>query len=120
MSGYGKPEAHSHAGGITLNGGVYVPFASGKVNDFVELARNLRLGHAHDGTVHIDVLATGHLWMETGANLQKGSDTSAGADGSDRRSGDFREELQQGALPRTVFANDTHHVTLFYLEVYIA
>ena len=47
-------------------------------------------GHAHDGTVHVDVLTAGQLRMETGTDFQKGGNAATGTDGSCGRRGDTR------------------------------
>lgn len=39
------------------------------------LSRNVR--YPHDGAVHVDVLAGGHLWMKACADFEEGGDTTS-------------------------------------------
>lgn len=73
-------------------------------------------GHSHDGAVHVDILSTGHLGMEAGADLQQGADTSLGTDNAGGGGGDAGEELQQGGLAGAVLADDTDDVALLDIE----
>ena len=116
MGGDGEAEADHHAAGVALDGGVEVALAAAEIDDLVELAGDLGLGHAEDGTVHEDVLATGHLGMEACADLQKGADAAAGTDLTCGGAGDLAEELEQRALAGTVAADDADDIALLDLE----
>ena len=78
----GEPEAHRHAAAVALHGGVQVAFAATEVHDFVKLAGDFRAAHAHDGAVHVDVLAAGHLRVESGAHFEEARDAAPCADGA--------------------------------------
>ena len=113
----GEAEADSHTAGVALHGGVDVSLAAGKVHYLIEFAANLLLGHAHDGAVHVDVLAACHLGVEAGADLQQGGDTATDANLTGRRGCDSRKELKQGALACTVLADDAHNISLLNVQV---
>ena len=49
-------------------------WATGELDDLVELSFDLRPRHAEDRAVHVNVLAAGQLGMEAGPQLQQGSD----------------------------------------------
>ena len=76
-----EPEADGHAAAVAFHGGVQVAFAAAEVYDFVEFAGNLGATHAHDGAVHVDVLAAGHLRVEPGAHFEEARDAAPCADG---------------------------------------
>ena len=113
----GEPEAYGHAAAVAFHGGVQVAFAAAEVHDFVELAGNLRAAHAHDGAVHVDVLATGHLGVEPGAHFEEACDAAPCADGAGGGGGHAAQQLEESALAGAVPADDAHDVALFHLEV---
>lgn len=113
----GESETDCHAAAVALYGGVEVTFASAKVNDFVELAGDFGAGHAHDGAVHIDVLAAGHLGVESGAHFEEARDAAPCADGAGGGGGHAAEELEEGALAGAVPADDSHDVALLDFKV---
>ena len=69
--GDGEAETDGHAAAVTLDRGVEVALHAGEVDNLVEFARDLMAGHAHDAAIHVDVLATGHLGVETGADFEQ-------------------------------------------------
>ena len=117
MCGDGEPEAYGHATAVALHGGVQVAFATAKIHDFVELAGNLGAAHAHDGAVHVDVLAAGHLGVESGAHFEEARDAAPCADGAGGGGGHAAQQLEERALAGAVPADDSHDVALFHLEV---
>ena len=117
VRGDGEPEAYGHAAAVALHGGVQVAFAAAEVHDLVELAGNLGAAHAHDGAVHVDVLAAGHLGVESGANFEEARDAAPCADGAGGGGGHAAQQLEECALAGAVPADDSHDVTLFHLEV---
>ena len=80
VGGDGESKAYGHAAAVALYGCVQVAFASAEVHDLVELAGDFAAAHAHDGAVHVDVLASGHLGVEPGANFEEARDAALGAD----------------------------------------
>ena len=57
--------------------------------------------------------------MEAGADFKQCADAAAGADCADGGAGNLGEELEEGTLAGSVLADDSHHVALLNLEVYI-
>ena len=113
----GEPEAYGHAAAVALHGGVQVAFAAAEVYDFVELAGNFGAAHAHDGAVHVDVLAAGHFRVEPGAHFEEARDAAPCADGAGGGGGHAAEQLEERALAGAVTPDDSHDVALFHLEV---
>lgn len=111
-----EAEADCHAGGVTLDGGVEVALYACEIDDLIELAGDLVLGHAHDGAVHVDVLAAGHLGVEAGADFEEGGDAALVLDAAGAGRGDVREELEEGALAGAILADDAKDFALLYLE----
>ena len=85
--------------------------------DFVELAGNLGAVHAHDGAVHVDVLAAGHLGVESGAHFEEARDAAPCADGASGGGGHATQQLEERALACAVTADDAYDIALFHLEV---
>src|ERR1700674_2835185 len=102
MGGDGEGEAHVHAGGVVLDLRVDEFFEFGESDNFVELAFDLALAHAEDGTGEKRVLAAGQLRMEPGADFEKANDAAVDfrpAGGGARDTGeDFQERGLAGAV----------------------
>ena len=92
----------------------------GEVDDLVQLTIDLRLLHAEDGAVEIDVLPPGQLGMGAGADLQQAADAPADFDLAGGGGGDAREDLEQGALAGAVAADDAEDLALLDLEADVA
>ena len=69
--GDGKAEADCHTRTVAFYRGVDVFLYAGELDDVVELALDLMLGHAEDGTVHEYVLLAGEFSVETGTDLKE-------------------------------------------------
>ena len=117
VRGDGESEAYSHAAAVAFHGSVQVAFASAEVYDLVELAGDFAAAHAHDGAVHVDVLAAGHFGMEARAHFEEARDATPCADGAGGGGGHAAEEFKEGAFACSVPADDSHDVALFHLEV---
>ena len=120
MGGNSETQPNHHTTAITLYGSVQIAFAARESNDFIEFGGDFLFGHTEYGSVHIDILTTSHLLMETRTYLQQRSDTSAGADSTGGGGSHFAKEFQQCGLAGTVLADDTYHIALLYLEIDIA
>ena len=115
-----EAQTDHHTATIALNRGIQIPLAAREIHDLVELGGDLTFGHTQDSAVHVDILPTRHLLMETGTDLEEGGDTAAGADSAHGRRSDLAKELQQGGLASAVLADDAHDVALLDAEVDIA
>ena len=120
VCGDGKAEANGHAGRIAFDGCIEVTFAAGEVDNFIEFSGYLLSRHAHDGSVHVDILASCHLAMETGSDLEERSYASTGTDGADGRRSDFAEEFEERRFACAILADDAHNIALFDTEIDIA
>jgi len=116
VGGHGEGEAHVHAAGVALHGGVQELFHAGEVHDGVELTLDLLALHAQDGAVQVDVLAAGQLRVEAGADLQEASHATIHDDLAGGGLGDAGEDLEQGGFARAVSPDNAHHVALLHVE----
>ncbi len=95
MGGDGEGQADGHAAGITLNGGVEELLHFGESDNLVEPAVDIRLFHAEDGAVHVDVFAACEIGVEAGADFEQGPPASVD-DGFARGGfGDTAEDFQE-------------------------
>ena len=117
---YGEAQTDSHSRGITFDRGVDITFATGEIDDLVQLGLDLITRHAKDSAVHEDILTPRHLPVEACADLKKGANTTVGTDSAGRGACDAAEELQQRTLAGTVLADDADHIALLDLEIDVA
>ena len=68
---HGEGEAHEHAARVALHRRVEEPTDLAELDDLVELALDLGSRHPQDGAVELDVLASGELGVEPGADLEQ-------------------------------------------------
>ena len=101
-----KPQAHVHARRVRLHGRVDEVLEFGKFNDLIEAGVDFTLGQAQHDAVDEDVLAAGDLGMKSRAEFNQGRDAPLDLHGAARRLGNAGHELQRGALPRSVSADD--------------
>jgi hypothetical protein len=101
----GESQPQVHAARVVLHGRVDERSDLGKRNDSVELCQDLRALHAENRAAEQHVLAACQLRVETGAHFEQGADASVQVDLPDGGLGDAREDLQQGALPGPVGAD---------------
>ena len=96
-----------------------------RVNEFLDLRKrhnlvkfpfDLVLGHAEDGSVEEDVLPAGEFGMETGAHLQEAGDAALDVAFPGGGGGDAGEDLEEGAFPGTVAADDAKDFALLDFE----
>ena len=112
-----ESETDGHAAAVAFYGGVQVAFASAEVHNLVELAGNLAAAHAHDGAVHVDVLAAGHFRMEARAHFEEARDAAPCADGAGGGGGHAAQQLEERTLAGAVPADDANDVALLHLKV---
>ncbi len=120
MCRHGKAQSYSHAGGIKLDGRVYVFFHAGEVHNFVEFGVNFAAGHAEDGAVHEDVLAAGEFGVKAGAYFEQGGDAAAEAHFAAGGFGDAGEDFEEGTFAGAIVTDDAEDFALLHLKFYIA
>jgi len=111
-----KPEAGIHARGIPLDRCVDEFLDAGKVDNRVELARNLGARHSHDRALQIDVLAARQIGVKAGGDLDQRTDASVQLNPTARGSQDLGEELQDGRLAGAVGPDDAERFSRTHLE----
>ena len=74
---YSETQTDHHTATIALDWGVQIALTAREINNLIQLAGNLRFGHTQNSTIHVDILPTRHLWVETRTDLQKTGDTAA-------------------------------------------
>ncbi|AHF94851.1 hypothetical protein OPIT5_28465 [Opitutaceae bacterium TAV5] len=116
MGCHGKGEADIHAGGIAFDGRIQKFLHASEIHDFVEFPFNLCSRHTEDGAIEEDVFPPSEFGMETGADLQERRHSPAQGDTAFGRFGDAGENLEQGAFPCSVAADDTEHLATLDLE----
>src|SRR4030095_12423755 len=80
---------------------------------------NLLPAQAENGTVHVDVLATRELGVETRSKFQQRGYTAVGQHATGRRSEHAADDLQQGRFAGPVASNDADGFAPFHLNGYI-
>src|SRR5919106_3487306 len=105
-SGDGEAEAHGHPGRVRADRPVDRVLELGEGDDLVEALADVRAAQALDRAVQVNVLATGEVGVEAGAELEQRSDPALGADAARRRLDDPRDDPKQGRLPRAVPADE--------------
>ena len=98
MDGHGEAQAHVHARGVVLHRLVDEGPDAREVHDVVELALDLALVHAQDRAVEEDVLPTGQLRVEAGADLEHSGHAASRGDAAAVRGEDLGDALQQCGL----------------------
>ena len=82
MGGDGEPKADLHAARVALHGRVEELLDAREVHDLVEPALDLLAAHAENRAAHVDVLATGELGVEPGADLEQRAHSTVQLGGS--------------------------------------
>ena len=75
-----EAEPHVHAGRVGANGQLEVVADAGEVDDLVHAFADLRARETVERAVQEDVLASGELRMEPGAELEQRRDATADVD----------------------------------------
>ena len=74
------------------------------------------LGHTQDGPVEEDILPPRQFGMEACSNFEQTGDTALDPDAARARRSGSAEHLQQRALTRTIFTDDTEDFALGDIE----
>src|ERR1700733_2515682 len=69
MDGNGESEAHDHPAGVGLDGLIDEVADLCESSDLVEAAVHFPIREAEDGSIQINIVATGKLRIETGAQF---------------------------------------------------
>ena len=112
----GEPEAHVHARRIRLDRRVDELLELGETDDVVEAAGDLAAAQAEHHAVDVDVLASGDLRVEAGAELDERRHASVDAHGARRRLADAGNQFQHRALARAVAADDSERLARRHVE----
>ena len=119
MSSHSKPQSHCHPRRVTLDRCINIFLHTGKVDNLIQLASDFVFRHAHNSTIHINILASGQIRMKTCSHFQQRSDTPLRPDTSRCGGSDTRQYFQQSRLARPILANDTQHLSSLYLKINI-
>src|SRR2546425_7626511 len=116
MRGDGKAQPHVHAAGVMLDGRVDELLDFGEGYDLVEFTLDLGAPHAEDRTAQVDVLASGQLEMEAGADLEQAAHAAVNFGPPRARFGDAREHLEQGRLAGAVASDKAEYFARHHLK----
>src|SRR5687768_9981529 len=109
-------EAGIHATGVALRGSLDELLDFCKINDRVELPRDLRFAHAKYRATQKYIFATCELGVEASAHFEQCTYPAVYLGAPFRRLGDTRKYLQERALSCTVAADDPHDLALGHIE----
>ena len=101
-----EAEPHVHPRGVRTHGPVDRLLELGERDDLVEALADLRALEPVDRAVQEDVLATGEVGVEAGAELEQRADPSADGDAALGRLDDPGDQPQQGRLAGAVAADE--------------
>ena len=105
-----------HPRGIALDRGVDELADPREFNDVIEYRVDFSLFHSQQGRVQVGVFAAGELRMHSGSHFDECPDSSADLGESSAWLRDARQQLEQGALPGAVAANDAQHFAFLESE----
>ena len=111
MGGDRKAEAHVHAGGVRADWDVDEALELRKGDDLLHVPPDRVALEAENGPVQIDVLASGELGVEAGAELEQRSDSALHGNRPGRRLDDPGDEPEQRRLARAVAADQADCLT---------
>src|SRR5207244_4183966 len=110
MGGDGETEPQVHSGRIALDRNFQKLAQTGKFDDAIQLARDLRAAHAQDGSAEIDVFAARQLIVESGTDLDQRRQPSTYPDAAFRGRGDSGKQFQNGRLTGAVGSDDAQRL----------
>src|SRR5260370_11687664 len=106
-----KCQEQIHTARVALYWRVDESLDFGESDHLVKTPRDLRPLHAEDRAVQIDVLSAGQFGMKARAHFEQGPDPAAHFGSTFSRLGDTRQDLDQGALPRSLVSDPPQHFT---------
>ena len=109
-----------HAAGVAFDRCIDESLDTCERDHLVEAPRDLGVLHAQDRAVEVDVLASGQLRMEAGADLEQTPNATADFGAALRRLGDARENLQERAFTGPVVADHPEHFARSDLQRHVA
>jgi len=116
MRSHGKSQAHIHPAGVPFDGCVNELFNLGEGDNLIEFLSYFFFGHAEDGAVEEDVFPAGEFRVEAGAYFQETGDAALDPAFARRGCGYTGKDLEEGALPGAVAADNPHDLALLDLE----
>ena len=117
VGGDGEGEAHIHAAGVILDGGVNEVFEAGELNNLLKLSVDFFGAHANDGAVEIDILAAAQLGVEADPHFEQRAHFAKDLHLAFCGASQARNDLEQSAFSGAVFANDSKDVPVVEAEV---
>src|SRR5229473_2710702 len=66
-------QPHIHAARVMFDGSFEKLLSPREIYDFIELRVDLAPAHAQDGSVQINILTSGEVWMKASANVEQAS-----------------------------------------------
>src|SRR5579875_37302 len=90
-----------------------------ELDDLVDDVVDVAAGQPQQGAVQVDVLATGVLGMEAGAQLEQGGDAPMGLDAARVGIEDPGDALEQRGLARAVLPDDAESPSVLDLEAHV-
>src|ERR1051326_2241212 len=106
MNGYGEREADKHTARVSPDRTIYKLTDLRKFFDGRNSRAGFRVRKSEDRGIQINILTTGEVRIETGAEFKKGGDSATYIDVAVRRTQHTCNHSQQRALARTIFSDD--------------
>ena len=113
MGSDSKTQPHGHTRRITFYGSIDIFLHTSKGHNLIQLAGNLRFGHPHDGTIHINILPSRHFRMKACTHFQQRGNAPPCTNTTGSRRSHPRKDFQQSGLSRT------QHFTFLHMEINI-
>jgi hypothetical protein len=120
VDGHGEGQPYNHAAGIGFHGLVHEIADLGELFDLAVFLLDLSRSEPQDGAVQEDVVASGELGVEARAQLEQRRDPPVHLDLALGGSQNAGHQLQQGAFPGPVFADDAEGLAPPDFEIEIA
>ena len=96
--------------------GVKKLFDFSEINDLIEVPAYFHLAHAQDGAVQENILPSCEFWMKAGAYFKQTGKPATNDHLTARRTGNPRQNFEQGAFACAVAPDYADHVALIDVE----